>query len=73
MICCLRHGRLVFIILALIACFIGLGFYFQWPFVTQNWPIFIFLLCPLSHLLGGLGHSDHDDKKKQGNGGKSCH
>ncbi len=70
MICCLRHGRLVIAVLVLIAGMIGLGFYFQWPVVTQNWPFFVFLLCPLGHLLGGHSHTDHEDK--HANNEKSC-
>ena len=62
MICCLHHSRLVIAILALVGVIMGLGFYFQWSFVTQNWPFFIALLCPLGHLLGGR-HIDHEDKK----------
>ena len=71
MICCLRHGRLVIVILALIAGVIGLGFYFEWSFVTQNWPFFLFLLCPLSHLLGG--HGENHQNKKDENTKKKCH
>lgn len=73
MICCFRHGRLTLIILAIILGFIGLGFYFEWPLVTQNWPLFLVLLCPLGHLLGGHGHTDHKNKKGSSNSDKSCH
>lgn len=57
---------------------LGLGFYLQWPILTQGWPIFIFLLCPLMHIFMGHNHGDRheghtdasEDRKKDGG---SCH
>lgn len=72
MICCLRHSCLMIVALALIAGTIGLGFYFQWSFIAQNWLFFLILLCPLGHMFGGYGNQ-HDGKKSESKAGKNCH
>jgi hypothetical protein len=64
-----------YLILGLLAIVLVAGFTFQWPAVTQGWPVLFFLLCPLMHLFMGHNHggshgssekSAEDHKKHEG-------
>ncbi|MBU2213029.1 DUF2933 domain-containing protein [Patescibacteria group bacterium] len=76
MFCCSRSPKILIAILVIVAGFIGLGFYLQWPFIIHYWPFFIIFLCPLMHLSGGHnhGHNNEDDTHKHPKkSGDSCH
>ncbi|PIQ76149.1 hypothetical protein COU78_01160 [Candidatus Peregrinibacteria bacterium CG10_big_fil_rev_8_21_14_0_10_49_24] len=74
MFCCLRHNRFFIIILAVITGIIGAGFLYKWDFVTQNWPFFLLLLCPLMHTFGGHSHGvKSDSSHADSHNGKNCH
>ena len=68
-----------YLIIGIIIGVLVMGFAFQWPAVTQGWPILIFLLCPLMHLFmghdhGGGGHGEHHQVTEEGKkDGESCH
>ncbi|HLD32899.1 MAG TPA: DUF2933 domain-containing protein [Candidatus Peribacteraceae bacterium] len=75
--CCSRSSRLPFLLL-IAGGIIGLGFFFQWPLITQYWPFFLVFLCPLMHLFAGHNHGEHpkeqtDTSKNQKHDGGSCH
>lgn len=59
--CCSGKNRpwLWIAIVALVALVV-LGYYFQWPVITNYWWMFIILLCPLMHLF--MGHGGHEER-----------
>jgi len=61
-----------YLILGLLAIVLVAGFTFQWPAVTQGWPLLFLLLCPFMHFFmghnhneGHTNHKDSSDKAKQ--------
>lgn len=70
-------SKSLIIVLIVFAGIIGLGFYFEWPAITNNWPFLIFLLCPIMHFMGhchGSGHSHTSSKSENlDEPNKKCH